>query len=119
MPPKKNATKPSTAPATEVAAPVSFGPYTEAQYNALETMKAKGLTLGAARKEFVNQVLTHEGKIVKSPKSVLAAAEAVSPEKLAEVEAHIAENRFLFVLDDAGLPVIYFQCHTGTNPDVY
>ncbi len=113
---KRKTVTPAKAPAE---APASFGPYSEAQYNALETMKAKGLTLGAARKEFVNNALTTDGKLVKSLQSVLAAAAKASPETRAEVEAHIAEKRFLFVLDDEGLPVIYFQAHTGSNPDVY
>jgi hypothetical protein len=35
-----------------------------------------------------------------------------------EVELHVEENRFLFVLGENGLPAIYFQCATADNPDL-
>lgn len=35
-----------------------------------------------------------------------------------EFEQHIEQGRFLFVLSDFGLPVVYFQCAVAGNPDL-
>ena len=111
--------------------------YSEQQRAALETMKQDGLELGAARPEFVNKTLNPDGStgdaaaivtraqddlariLATEPKTpdVLRAATRAS-ERVAEIQDHIAQNRFLFVLDDAFLPLIYFQCAVPGNPDV-
>lgn len=113
--------------------------YSQEQLAALETMKQPGLELGAARPEFVNKALNPDGHIDQDPSAVVARAQAdlsrilaIEPktpavlrdatrasERLAEIQEHIAQNRFLFVLDDDGFPLIYFQCAVPGNPDVF
>lgn len=48
-----------------------------------------------------------------------ANAAATAAEMLAvELDEHIEQERFLFVLGDHGLPVIYYQCAVADNPDL-
>lgn len=48
-----------------------------------------------------------------------ANAAATAAEALAlELDDHIEQERFLFVLSDHGLPVIYYQCAVAGNPDL-
>jgi hypothetical protein len=115
------------------------GPYTVEQLAALEKMKQRGLKLGAAQKKYVNHLLNPDGTVTADTKVMLSAARKRSGDLLAgdttdpavltqasqaaakvkEIEAMIEEKRFLFIVDGAGLPVIYFQCATPGNPDVY
>lgn len=106
--------------------------YTTEQLAAIETMKHPGLKLGAARAEFVNRVLLPNGKVSKDLNAMrnaitnaLAAAvkaedyrgAAVVRDKAVELEDHIAQKRFLFVMGDDEQPLIYFQCYVDGNPD--
>lgn len=118
----------------------SEGPllYTKEQLETLETLKHEGLRLGAARAEYVNHVLAPDGSVSSETGSMqasvreimadLLAGDTSDPELLAaatslaikgkEIEAHIAENRFLFVVSENCIPLIYFQCAVPGNPDV-
>lgn len=108
--------------------------YTKEQRDALEGMKEEGLELGAARKEFVNRILLPNGKVTKDldamrnaiqkPLQEAAKAEdykkaAILRDKLAEFDEHIAQKRFLFVMGDDEMPLIYFQCNVSHNEDLY
>jgi len=112
--------------------------YTTEQLAALEEMKQEGLELGAARAEFVNKILQADGTVsddianiareagqrvadilsgdTSDPVVLQSATEAARKAK--EIDAMIAEDRFLFIAGDDGLPIIYFQCATPGNPDV-
>lgn len=110
--------------------------YTAAQLATLDTVKDPAFALGIARQEFVNHVLEADGSITDSPaafaaildeaiaglvadasaESLAAAAEAARLK--VEIAEHIAQARFLFVVGDAGIPIIYFQCATPDNPDL-
>lgn len=112
--------------------------FTEEQLVALETLKQPGLELGAARAEFVNKVLLPDGSMSSDIDAVVSAAQARVPAilggdtsnpavlraaadaaaKVQEIHAHIGEERFLFVVDQEQVPVIYFQCAVPGNPDV-
>lgn len=118
----------------------SEGPllYTKEQLETLETLKHEGLRLGAARAEFVNHILAPDGSVssetglmqasVRELLAEILAGDTSDPELLAaatslaikgkEIDAHIAESRFLFVVDDLCIPQIYFQCAVPGNPDV-
>lgn len=103
--------------------PASPSDYTDAQYRALEAVKqtTPPLKFGAARPEFVNHAMLADGSIVSDLTPIAAAAatqRANEPGNLDELNAHIAEGRFLFIVDCDLIPRIYFQCHTGNNPDV-
>lgn len=133
--------------------------YTDAQWKALEGVKQKTpkLRFGAARPEFMNQVMLADGSISTDLEAVRAAAAAADvgdksaleqflaankdaivadtlPVKekellvrlrsaaahnlVDELEAMIAEERFLFIVDVDLVPRIYFQCAVPGNPDV-
>jgi hypothetical protein len=114
--------------------------YTDQQRAALETLKAyRPDDFGAARPEFINHVLDPQGNVNSDVGAVVAKADAevgrilsIEPktpdvlreatraaERAAELRDHIEQNRFLFVLGDDGLPLIYFQCAVAHNRDVY
>ena len=114
--------------------------YTAEQEATLASMKLDGLPEGrhAARAEFVNRVLRPDGSIGDLAEMRAAAQEEVTTilssgatdsaslqkamdasRKLEEIDAMAAQNRFLFVVDENHLPVIYFQCAVPGNPDVY
>jgi hypothetical protein len=106
---------------------------------ALPNMLQPDLALGAARPEFVNRVLCPDGSLLSDTADMVAnaierataqmmsaAVDDVSVQyaietalKVKELQAHIAENRFLFVVDAELANPIYFQCATPGNPDVY
>jgi hypothetical protein len=129
----------TTLKAGKPSAPRTGLLYTEEQLASLEKMKQKGLELGAARKEFVNHILCPDGTVISDVKTMLKHASdrvaelladaggdaaklraaANAADKRGEIEDHIAQNRFLFVVDENMTPVIYFQCATPGNPDVY
>jgi hypothetical protein len=115
-----------------------YDSYTAEQLQALEEIKDRSFALGIAPAKYANHVLLPNGKIVKdvasleeaaaaahkrvlsgdltSPAVLIAAAQAAA--KLQEVQDHIAQKRFLFVVDADGLPVVYFQTATKNNPDL-
>jgi hypothetical protein len=109
--------------------------YSPTQRVALETVKQEGLPLGAARPDFVNHVMYENGFIsadtqpmIDKASAELARILAIEPKtpdvlreatRASEIQDHIAQNRFLFIADDDGLPLIYFQCATPGNPDVF
>jgi hypothetical protein len=55
------------------------------------------------------------------PAEALRAAEAAAhaTARRGEVEDHLAQSRFLFAVDEEGMPVVYFQCAVSGNPDVF
>lgn len=111
--------------------------YTKEQLAAIEEMKQEGLQDGAARAEFANHTLAADGTVSSDTDTMLSAvrnsvasilSSGTDPEnmekataasrKVREVEQHLEQERFLFVLDAEGIPQIYFQCATPGNPDV-
>ena len=115
------------APGTK--SPSTPSDYTDAQWAAIEKLKhtAPKLKLGAAKKRYVNHVLLADGKISKDLAPVRKAAATVAPNEpgnLHELEAAIAQKRFLIVVDVDHIPRIFFQCYTGAkggkprNPDL-
>jgi hypothetical protein len=55
---------------------------------------------------------SHANKVSEATKALDAAVL-----RHREIDAHVAEGRFLFVLDDDGAPSVYFQCAVLGNPD--
>jgi hypothetical protein len=112
--------------------------YTEQQLAAVNGMKQGGLRLGAVPAAFVNNVMAPDGTLSHDVEGMLARANgevarilATEPktaavlrdatraaERSAEIEEHVSQKRFLFILGDDLLPLIYFQCATEGNPDV-
>lgn len=111
--------------------------YTNEQREALAKTYKPGLRLNAAKAKFANNVLHVDGTIDdkvgnlvknvdKKIKALLAdepteqnlraAADLAAKKK--EIENHIEQKRFLFVLDKDDVPVVYFQCAVPNNPDV-
>ena len=84
--------------------------YTPEQLATLDTLKTDKYTLGVARTEYVNQCLQPDG--------TLTDCTAIVARDVAEVADHAAQERFLFVMGDDGLPLIYFQCDVPHNPDL-
>lgn len=111
--------------------------YTIEQFDALEGLSDAGWSPRFARAEFANAVLCPDGSIIKqAAKKVLAAveekaagstttkrtpatlrAQADALSKVTEVEEHIAEARFLFIVDAEMQPVTYYQCAVAGNPE--
>jgi hypothetical protein len=96
------------------------------------SIKQEGLELGAARAEFVNHLLLPDGTIEDTAADMLANAREAVTTALTEggdvvnaaaalraIELHLAEARFLFVVDETLAPLIFFQCAVAGNPDVY
>lgn len=99
------------------------GDFTDAQYEALEGLKQRtpALKRGAARAEFANKVLLADGTVSDDLTAVRQAATRQGPRDAGnsvELEAHIAQGRFLVVVDVDLVARIYFQCATPGNPDV-
>jgi hypothetical protein len=110
--------------------------YTQEQRDTLETMKDRAYALGIARAEFANHLLHPDGTVSDDPELMLTAARelvrnfaaagsskdlrmaAALAQKVEEIEEHITQGRFLFVLDADALPVIYFQAAVSHNPDL-
>jgi hypothetical protein len=122
---------------TPVTGPYSS--YTAEQLVALERMKDRAYALGIARAEFVNKVLFPNGDVSDDIVGVVDAVRAalvgilntgdltdpaqldraaVAARRTKEVAEHIAQGRFLFVVDVDRLPVVYFQCVVEHNPDL-
>lgn len=115
-----------------------YSSYTAEQLEALEEMKDTKYALGIAQSKYVNHVLHPDGSVTKdvsglersvkatlkehlsgdlTDPDVLGKAQAVA-RKAQEVSDHIAQKRFLFVVNNEGEPVVYFQCATKDNPDL-
>ena len=109
------------APGTK--SPATPSDYTDAQWAALTGVKqtTPKLKYGAARPEFVNRVMLPDGSISDDLAPVRAAAATQDVREsgnLSELESHIAQGRFLFIVDADLVPRIYFQCAVPGNPDV-
>lgn len=156
MPPVKFATPDAQSPAL---AAVHRSEYTDAQWRALDRVKqtSPALKLGAARNEFVNKVMLHDGTIsddlddirratVQADKDDLVRLEEftrthrddilkgtldrelrpqltdlqywANHSQTNELEEHIEQKRFLFIVDANKVVRIYFQCVTEDNPDI-
>lgn len=103
--------------------------YSDAQWKAIEALKHSDppLRLGAAKQRYVNHVLRADGSISADLDPVRAAAATIpltESGNLTELEAHLAQERFLIIVDADQVPRIYFQCFTGLangkpkNPDL-
>jgi hypothetical protein len=133
--------------------------YTDAQWRALPRVKhtSPPLKRGAARNEFVNQVMLPDGTIGDHLEMVRQATREHDEEDIKrldafiaehhdgvlrgnlsredqftlrdlqywanhsqsdELEDHITQNRFLFIVDANAVVRIYFQCVTADNPDI-
>jgi hypothetical protein len=113
--------------------------YTAEQHAALEALKVPDLFPGMAREEFVNAALAPDGTVIPDAEGqLIAAAKERAAEILSgdlsdpsvledatraarlvqEVVDHVAERRFLFVVDVHMTPVVYFQCAVAHNPDL-
>lgn len=112
--------------------------YTQEQFDAIPSLGDPGWTPRFARKEFVNAVLAPDGSIIKdgaklvlkAVKDRLQATLASKPTKenlivaadltakLDEVEEHIKQGFFLFIVDETYYPRTYFQCAVPGNPEL-
>lgn len=97
--------------------------YTDAQWAAMNAVYQTELRLRyrAAKPEFVNKVMLADGSISTDLDAVRAAARDQhqrEPGSIDELEAHIAEKRFLIIVDCDLVPRIYFQCAVQGNPDI-
>ena len=109
---------------------------TPEQISAIETMKQEGITDTTARAEFANKVLATDGTVSTDTVGMVAATKAAvqkhlsegsetehlekataASRKVREVEEHLEQGRFLFVVDEDGIPLVYFQCAVAGNPD--
>ena len=121
----------------------AYDSYTAEQLAALEEVKDRKYALGIAKASYVNQVLHADGTFSKDVKSIEKAAKAevtklatgdltdpdhlrkmeTAARRLQEITSHIAQERFLFVVN--GDKIVYFQCATDkakipvaeTHPD--
>ncbi len=116
--------------------------YTDEQLATLETLKTGVHVHGIARDEHANQILLPDGRLTndldamrtaaqenvrRTAAELLAATRATRPAARAaanaaqdlvdEIEDHIAQQRFLFIVDESLTPRIYFQCAVEGNPD--
>ena len=89
------------------------------QKTALASMMHSGVRLGAVRPEFANRMLMPNGVLSDEVDAMMSVVLSLAdPVKVNEVNAMLGERRFLFVLDDDGVPHTYFQCAVPGNPDV-
>jgi hypothetical protein len=108
----------------------AYDSYTAEQLAALEEIKDRKYALGVAKASYVNQVLHADGSFSKDVASLektakarvaeLAKGDLTNPDhlremenaarKLQEISGHIAQQRFLFVVN--GDKIVYFQCAT-------
>lgn len=115
-----------------------YSNFTAEQLRTLEEIKDRSYALGIAPAKYANHVLLPDGKIVKETSALASAAKAAHKEalsgdladpavlirasvaaaKVQEITDALAQERFLFVVNADGLPVVYFQCATSDNPDL-
>lgn len=108
----------------------AYDSYTAEQLAALEEIKDRKYASGVAKASYVNQVLHADGtfskdvaaleKAAKADVTKLASGDLTDPDHLRtmelaarryqEIAGHIAQNRFLFVVN--GDKIVYFQCAT-------
>lgn len=113
---------------------------TTQQWDALEDMKDPAYTVGVARAEFANTLLLPDGSrstdlaavsraVQERYDTIANGADMADPDTLAAlsesarlvqtVRHHVALSRYLFIVDQDGMPVVYFQCGTPDNEDVH
>lgn len=115
-----------------------YGHFTAEQLATLEKIKDRSYKLGIAEAKYANHVLLPDGTISKDTASLDAAVRAAHKKalegdltkpdvlqnaakhaaKMQEVTDHLAQKRFLFIVNEAGEPIVYFQCATAKNPDL-
>lgn len=115
-----------------------YAHFTAEQLETLEGMKDRRYAEGIAAAEHVNKIVRPDGSVdtdlesvntaVKAQLQAILAGDTSDPDtlrqaelaarKVREVPDHIARNRFVFVVDDAGAPVVYFPCATEQNPEL-
>jgi hypothetical protein len=109
----------------------AYDSYTAEQLAALEEIKDRKYALGIAKASYVNNVLHADGsfskdvttleKSAKAEVTKLASGDLTDPDhlrkmelaarRLQEITSHIAQERFLFVVN--GDKIVYFQCATS------
>lgn len=95
------------------------GFYSDEQHRTLAAIACEGALLRAAVADVANHVLWADGSISADIDTMVASVLATGDKKkMDEVNAALAEARFLFVVDDGGVPGVYFQCAVPGNPDV-
>jgi len=122
---------------------VWMGSYTDEQLATLETLHDQKYALGIADAKYVNHVLTPDGKLSTDLDTVrkhikeevtLTSAELLSATRETrkaaraaankaqdlqdEFEDHVEQKRFLFIVDEQGLPIVYYQTAVEGNPDL-
>jgi hypothetical protein len=75
--------------------------------------------LAASRAAFVAHLREANPALAAAAVDRAAAAAGLNAvNKAAEAAAMLAEQRFLFIVDGAGVPIIYYQCAVPGNPDI-
>ena len=75
-------------------------------------------TLSTDLSAFVPAAQARVAALIAVGTSEALSAAAFAQARVTEIEDSIAQDRFLFVVGDDSLPIIYFQCATPTNPDL-
>lgn len=113
---------------------------TTQQWDALEAMKDPAYSVGVARAEFANTLLLPDGSrstdigVVQQAAqeqydAAMDGADMTDPDHLTAISDaartvqtvahHIGLARYLFIVNQDGMPVVYFQCGTPDNEDVH
>jgi hypothetical protein len=75
--------------------------------------------LAASRAAFIAQLREANPGVTAAALDRAVAVAGLNPvNKAAEAAAMLAEERFLLIVDGAGVPVIYYQCAVPGNPDI-
>ena len=85
----------------------------------LASMMHPGVRLGAVRREFADKLLMSNGVLSDEIDAMMSVVLSLGNDaKTNEVSSALQEHRFLFLLDEDGVPHTYFQCAVSGNPDV-
>jgi hypothetical protein len=114
-----------------------YGNYTIEQLTALEDMKDHSFLYGIAKSKYVNKALLPDGTLLDDASALTgnittalenAMKQAPTPANLQaalnlatksdEINEHIAQERFLFIVNEDASRIIYFQCAVDHNPDL-
>ncbi len=110
---------------TETSGPLL---YTVEQEQTIEEIGIKDVRgLRFIKEQYVNYILAPDGRLHNTEAAHGAMAMAAlldpnadsrqGPSLSEELSEHIAQKRFLFVVNSQGQPVIYFQVATKNNPE--
>lgn len=90
--------------------------YTDQQYRALDDLMIPNRLPRVVKPEFLNAMLLPNGEVRRDAGKAIRAAVQNHPRE-AEIIEHLDQGRFLFVVDTAGVPVIYLQVGVRGNAD--